>query len=154
MTANFNSNVVFVTSPWNSGALNMLHYSTQSSFISKFLYLCSIHSEWITVLLIGQDRSPQPPGKKHNSGFGLPPIAVTKNKNKKKTMSFINAFFKHDQFKNITNVLLKRLRYRSSAAASPKCYFIWIESILNFSNCSAAKEIILKWLRLPMQRKL
>jgi len=31
------------------------------------------------VALLGQERSPQPSGKKHNSGFGLSPIAVTKS---------------------------------------------------------------------------
>jgi len=34
-------------------------------------------SDYSTVLL-GQERSPQSPGKKHYSGLGLPPIAVTK----------------------------------------------------------------------------
>jgi len=34
-------------------------------------------------ILFGQECSPQPPGKSHNSGFCLPPIAVTKINNKK-----------------------------------------------------------------------
>jgi len=38
----------------------------------------STATEWIAVALLGQERSPQPSRKKHNSGFGLPPTAVTK----------------------------------------------------------------------------
>jgi len=38
----------------------------------------------IAVALLGQERSPQPPGKKHSSGFDLALIAVTKISKKKK----------------------------------------------------------------------
>jgi len=47
-------------------------------------------TEWIAVALLGQERSPQPSGKKHNSGFGLSPIAVTKSyKIKLKKQTFV-----------------------------------------------------------------
>jgi len=44
----------------------------------------STTTEWIAVALLGQERSPQPPGKKHYPGFGLSPITVTKIKLKNK----------------------------------------------------------------------
>jgi len=40
-------------------------------------------TEWIAVAVLGQERSPQTPGKKQISGSDLPPIAVTKIKCKK-----------------------------------------------------------------------
>jgi len=84
-------------------AFAKLRYKTLSS--SQDFYGAAI-AQWLSVRLpIGRLGVPQPlselpyrsfgksvhlnrPGKKHNSGFGLPPIAVTKNKIKKNKKNF------------------------------------------------------------------
>jgi len=39
----------------------------------------STATEWLAIVLLGKSIHLNRPGKKHNSGFRLPPIVVTKN---------------------------------------------------------------------------
>ena len=74
-------------------------------------------TKWITVALLGQERSPQPPRQKAHAGFGLPPIAVTKI-NKK---NWKRRIYRHLWFSIVTKLHCHRMKPGRYETIVTKC---------------------------------